>query len=394
MRQARAAGLLALSVVAASCAVAGPSMVGRGDVASPRAHAHDVRGASNAALAERRRLIAEGERSLASGDALAALRSFEQAALQVHAADIELGILRAQMQAGAYRQALAFAAHTAGVHLDEVEGRVLYAWLLNLGGQTEVANQTLRLAEVSAPDQPTVKEARKRFESGVLLADGALLALPARLAPYATGVAIDREVRVVGSALLLHDGQHALAPLDALPGAAMIWLRNGLGQAVTAQVQQRHEDIGLVLLKLGSAMPAAGGEVVPPRDAFAGSPAFAVDYPMDPAGRPAWPTLRAGFLGAGLPGDAADAKRLGVDLPGQGPRGGPVYDQGGRLIGLALRRTTPGGMDQLLPVSRLRGLMGERLGTPTPEVRSQAIGADALYERALRTCLQVLVAVP
>ena len=54
------------------------------------------------------------EALLASGKVAEARDAFEQAAALEHAADIELGILRSQMQAGHYRQALDFAAHTAG----------------------------------------------------------------------------------------------------------------------------------------------------------------------------------------------------------------------------------------------------------------------------------------
>jgi hypothetical protein len=342
-------------------------------------------------MAERRRLTAEGERLLAKGDVGGAMQAFEQAALQVHAADIELGILRTQMQAGAYRQALAFAAHTAGVHLDEVAGRVFYAWLLSLGGQVAIADQTLKLAEASAPDHPMVKEARKRFQSGVLLADGALLALPARLAPYAHGTTLCRDASVAGTALLLADGRHALAPQASIPASGSIWLRNGLGQVVAAQIDQGDDSLGVALLSLSGGLPVAGGELVSPHDAFAGSPAFASDYPSDPEGRPAWPVMRAGFLGAPLPGDGADARRLGVALPGVGPRGGPVYDQGGRLIGLALGQSMSGGTDRMIPVSILRSRLGERFGAQAVEPRPAAVGADELYERALKTTLQVLV---
>ena len=206
-------------------------------------HDHDA-GSTPQALAERQRLLDDGESRLRAGDADGARQAFEQAALQAHEAHIELGILRAQMQAGDYRHALAFAAHTAGVHLDDVQGRVFYAWLLKLGGQEAIAAQTLAQAEATAPDHPMVKAAHRHFQSGECLADGVLLSIPARLAPFATGAAVAPGARGVASALLLADGRHALAPQSAVPASGAIWLRNGLGQTVAAVPAQQGDQPG------------------------------------------------------------------------------------------------------------------------------------------------------
>lgn len=372
-------------------------------------HDHDA-GSTPQALAERRRLLDEGESRLRAGDADGARQAFEQAALQAHEAHIELGILRAQMQAGDYRHALAFAAHTAGVHLDEVQGRVFYAWLLKLGGQEAIAAQTLAQAEATAPVHPMVRAARRHFQSGECLADGVLLATPARLAPFATGAAVARGARVVASAILLADGRHALAPQAAVPASGAIWLRNGLGQTVAAVPAQQgaqttgdqqgdqqgaESGLGLVLLKLAAPLPLPGAMAVPPRDAFPGSPAYAIDYAPDMAGEAAWPLMRLGFLGAPtMAGSASPAgrHRLGVALPGASPRGGPVYDQGGRLVGLALRGIDQ--VDRLVPVAALRGRFGERFGSESTMPRPVPMATDELYERAMKASLQVLVGEP
>lgn len=380
----------ALNVVVAAFAVSAWAGTGHPD--------HDRIGSTPQSLAERQRLLAQGESGLALGDVDRARHAFEQAALMTHSADTELGILRTQMQAGEYRQALAFAAHTAGVHLDEVEGRVFYAWLLNLGGQVAVAEQTLKLAESQAPAHPMVKAVRQRFQAGPLAADDpALLAAPARLAPFATGASVSRDAQAVAAACLLADGLHALTWGSVLSHEGPIWLRNGLGQTVVAQIEQHDEALGLVLLKLASPLPVTADVVVPPRDAFPGSPAFVLDYPVDTRGTPSWPIMRAGFLGAPVPGAAIGTRRLGVALPGQGPRGGPVYDQGGRLIGLAGGSSALGAVDtadRLVPVSTLRHRFGERFGAQAEALRPVPVGADEIYERAMKSSLQVLVSVP
>ncbi|MCH8178813.1 MAG: hypothetical protein IIA02_03375 [Proteobacteria bacterium] len=393
-------------------------------------HAHDVR-SSPQALAERRRLIAEGEARLRAGDVAAARLAFEQAAQSAHEAEIELGWLRMQMQAGEYRQALAFAAHTAGVHLDHVEGAAFYAWLLNLGAQVQAATQTLDGVQARAPGHPLVQAVQQRWQSGALAPSADMLRLPARLAPYATGAQVPPGARVVATGLLLADGGHVLVPRAALPeglpGApsaeVRLWLRNGLGQTVEAQLEAKEASDGaslaseVVMLRLTQTLPVGGGEVVASRDAAPGTPAYAVDLPanqaldqgnnqgnnqsLDAAGEPAWPVMRAGFLG--LPLAAAQGKtRLGVALPGRGLRGGPVYDQGGRLIGVALGQMASPGQsgkadqpnahlpDLLLPVSALRARFGERFGRVAPPARPTPVGADELYELVLRSSLQVL----
>jgi hypothetical protein len=375
-------------------------------------HAHDDdAGSTPQSLAERRHLLDLGEASLAAGDIDGARRAFEQAANMAHMAEIELGMLRTQMQAGEYRQALAFAAHTAGVHLDDVEGAVFYAWLLNLGGQVAVADRTIQQAEARVPDHAALRAVRQRWQAGSPLASGDLLKPPGRLAPFSTGVVVDPRAQVVASALLLADGRHALVPRAALPDSGQIWVRNGLGQTVTATMAARkggHDGApapdqalgnvpALALLELGAALPVAGGEIVPPRDPFAGSPAFALDYPLDATGQPAWPVMRAGFLGSPVAGTAAtDLRRLGVALPGQGVRGGPVYDQGGRLLGLVLGAGAGASeaADRMIPVSMLRSQFGERFGAQALELRPPQVSADELYERAMKTTLQVLVARP
>lgn len=406
-------GGLALGLVALAGVWAAPAMSQVPVPADPRQepahehndephHDHDA-GSTPQALAERQRLLDEGENRLRAGDAEGARQVFEQAALQAHEARIELGILRAQMQAGDYRHALAFAAHTAGVHLDEVQGRVFYAWLLNLGGQEAIAAQTLAQAEATAPDHSMVQAVRRCFQSGSYAAEGVLLSAPARLAPFASGAVVTRGARVASSALLLADGRHALAPQAVLPAAGPIWLRNGLGQTVAAErdPQDAAQGQGLVLLKLAEPLPTPGVMVVPVRDAFPGSPAYAIDYTPDAAGEAAWPLMRLGFLGA--PTAAASAgpagsaepvmslRRLGVTLPGRGPRGGPVYDQGGRLVGLALGGEA---VDSLVLVGALRGRFGERFGKQDSAPRPVPLAPDELYEQAMKASLQVLVAAP
>jgi len=86
--------------------------------------------------------------------------------------------------------------------------------------------------------------------------------------------------------------------------------------------------------------------------------------------------MRAGFVGR---------PDLAIELP-PGPRGGPVFDGFGRLVGLAVAGSP--GRDRLLPVSVLEKYLGEA----PPAAPPQRVAVDEIYERALGIALQVIAA--
>jgi hypothetical protein len=215
-----------------------------------------------------------------------------------------------------------------------------------------------------------------------------LLEPPARLAPYASGDAA--RGAVVATATLLRGGKRALTAGSAIAVDAVdIWVRNGLGATVRASVERRF-DVGgvqLALLALDTPLPLPDGYAVAERAPFAGSVAYAAEFAAtSESAEPAWPMLRLGFLGRAR--NAADLPLLGIEMP-PGPRGGAVFDDAGRVVGIALRSTD--GRDRLAMIPALpddvQGLLGERSpGAPTP--RS---AMDVIYERALRITLQLIV---
>jgi hypothetical protein len=279
--------------------------------------------------APREALLQRAADALARGDAAGALRDYEAAAAQEHAADIENGIVRSLMLAGHYRRALAFAAHTAQAHPGAPEGARLYAQLLDVGGHGALA------ARVRPTDA----------------------APPPQIAPAsATGLLIDA-------------GRHALLPLRALRDLTTIELRDGHGRALAAQVVQRDNSLGLALLRLDTAPADAPRLVWAARDAFPGSPAHAIAATAD---EPPWPRLRSGFVGT---------QGLGIDLA-RGAPGGGVFDGAGRVIGVSL--AAGDGADRLVPVSALRRWLGALLNEPA-EASSPPVPTDAIYEAALRS---------
>jgi hypothetical protein len=218
-----------------------------------------------------------------------------------------------------------------------------------------------------------------------------LLEPPVRLAPYAQG-AVARGT-VVASATLIDGGQRALAPGGAIAAdAADIWVRNGLGSTVRAAVERRFGvgDSELALLMLDAPLPLPESFVVAERAPFAGSVGYAVEFAPTPGStEPAWPMLRLGFFGRALA--AAELPLLGIDIP-PGPRGGGVFDEAGRLAGVALR--APDGRDRLVMVAALPDDVRVLLGTRVPGGPTPRSAVDIIYERALRLTLQLIVANP
>ena len=351
----------------------------------------EVATVSPARLQERADLLKTGESALARRDTGAALDAFERAALIVHAADTEIALVRSQMQAGEYRRALAFGAHTAGAHLDAIGGSLLYVWLLHLGGQSAIAKRLLADTQTRLPDHPGAAALEQQIRSGAPVAGGLLLDLPTRLAPYGDRQGLPGAARVVGSAVLLPGGRQALVPLSLLPRSGRLWLRNGLGQLVRATPEKRWAAAGVVRVRLAHALPVADTLRLAAIDAFPGSPGFAVEYTRTPDAAPAWPIMRAGFLGA--PQGETGQRLLGIDMP-PGARGGPVFDGAGQLIGLALpggSRDHGQGDDRLVPVSQLKKAMGQATASPLPGALTRS-SADAVYEGSLKTSLQVITA--
>lgn len=373
----RALAVTALFGLAATCAIAQtrpdgsalPPMPGAWTVRTPL-----IDPAARAALVRR------GEAALAAGDAAAAREAFERAAQMQHAADIEIGIVRTQMLEGEYRQALAFASHTAGAHRDVAAGAALYGWLLHLGGQNAVARRLLDTARQSHPMDPDLASVWSLANPAP--DHDAAPDLPS-FAPRSFGAEVPDAARAVGSALLLADGRRAIAPLELVDSAPAVWVRNGLGRTVAARVSRREPESGLALLRLDAALDQVSMHWAA-REAFPGSPAFLAAAGDGRSSQAAWPRLQLGFLG--MPG--ADGSRLlGIPLP-HGAAGAPVVDGQGRLVGMAMR-PRPDGQPRLAGVQSLRSLAGDT-GTD-PEPSGAAVAIDEIYQQALRNSLQILV---
>lgn len=327
--------------------------------------------------------IATAETQLSQGRAVEAAQGFDRAANSEHAADIEAGLVRSYLQNGEFRRALAFASHTAGAHRDKSVGTALYAWLLHMSGQREFGQRLLQQARERLPQDALLAEVESQLGSSAPQVTRTMLAAPARLAPYPAGESVPGAARLVASGVLVDDGRGAVVPAWAMEGVQQVWLRNGSGRTWPARLQQRLGSLPLVLVTLQGAAEDAPALKAVARDAFPGSPGYAVAYTGHDEASPAWPWLRPGFLG-NL--DAASGqRRLGIELPSNALPGGPVFDTAGRLVGLS---SAGGG---LLPVSALQAELPGLFAAAPAEGPAARVPTDELYERAMKATLQVIV---
>jgi hypothetical protein len=336
-------------------------------------------------------LARDAEQLLAAGDARGAEAVLDRAAGATHAAEIEVALVRTYMQAGEYRRALGFAAHAAGAHREFPQASGLYAWLLHIGGQQQIAARLLDTAHEAAPDAPLLEGVRERLAQPWPLADGAMLAPPARLAPYAS--ADPAPAAVLGSALLVGGGRQALLPavlLDRVLGDATLWLRNGLGTTVRGKLARRIAvgGVSLALLELEQMLPIPSDLAAAARAPFAGAVGYLIEFAAtDQHATPAWPQLRLGFFGRA--GGAAELPLLGIEVP-TGARGGVVLDEAGRIAGIAVRSSD--GRDRLAPVALLQAETGALFGPVSLDRPTPRLPVDFVYERSLLLALQVIAA--
>ncbi len=321
------------------------------------------------ALAE---LLRRGEQALAAGDAAAARSAFEEASAKQHSAEVEIGATRTLMLEGEYRQALAFAAHTAGAHPEVAQGAVLYARLLALSGMTAVAAQVLERAAERSDARASIEAWRSAGADAVWLR------------PAAHGETLPPSARTRTGAWLLEDGIHALAPALGIDGCTHLWVRNGIGRTVAVSVERRMHEMGLVLLRLEVALPSDAGPAWAARDPFPGSPLYAGTTGQGDAASPAWPQLQVAFAGAA----GEHERRLGVDLPGNSAGAG-VLDTAGHFVGLSVP-AADSGHTNLLGVAELRrGLAAQPASAPLPTATGSR-PVDEIYEHMLLHTLTVL----
>ena len=292
--------------------------------------------------------------------------------------------MRAYLQAGEYRRALAFVAHTAVAHQNDPTGSALYAWLLNAMGQTLQSRRVLVEAIERMPNDALLQQVRKQLSSPAPTATPLLLRPPLRLAPY-SGV-LAKNARVVGQGVLIDEGAGALVDAAGFRRGARCWVRNALGQVSRVTMERRLEGADFGIVRLERRTLGTSSTRIASRPPFPGSVGHLVNFPAVHQLQLQWPLMHSGFVGS-VRGD--QSRTLGIEPPFRSV-GGPLFDATGALTGLSF--VDRAGRQSMFACSGNLSSHPDSRG-PVPETRTAtALSADAIYERALALVVQVLVA--
>ena len=378
------------SLCSLSLLLAAPGVHGAAPAQAPADPSHAIgvqtRDLAPGILARRTVLMKQGMAGLVAGNTSAAVTAFETAVSMAHAPDAELGLVRSYLQAGNYRQALAYSAHTAGAHKEEPEGTVLYVWLLHLGGQEAAAKRILHEARSRLPGNAALERVQRKLDDSAGPSSGTS-GVAGAFAPYSLPPLTEAAAALSGSGVLIDGGRRVLAPLAAVAHARKIWVRNGLGHLRKAAIETRFDKYGMALLKLDQSLPLTAGLMAASKDPFPGSVVYAVAYATVGGAEADWPVMRHGFLG--IPKGNGTDWELGITMPA-GPHGGPVFDASGALAGISM--STPIGKPTFVPISRIRQLTGDRLGSAAPAEKGPRMAMEQVYEKAMGAAVQVLMA--
>jgi hypothetical protein len=312
-------------------------------------------------------LLRSAEASLAKLDGATALNLFEKAAAIVHDSDVEVGIVRAHMQAGQFQRALSFCAHASGAHLDEPAPALLYAHLLKISGQTAYAEKL-------------TGEYRTRF--GGATSKHA----PVKLAPYFDAAGLPANAKMFSSGLCLPDGKHVAIPAASLASVKQkFWVRSSYGLLSEAVLESVVDKTGLAILKLKRpvTLENVAPLVINAKPAFPGSVAFGLTFKQQlPL---SWPLLWSVFMGNPI---QSDPSRRQLDTPDHmpPPMGATVFDQTGAAIGMMAPSKSK---LQLVPLN-FRELGIEFAKTEQLAAR-QKIAIDQIYQIGYANIVQVIV---
>ena len=322
--------------------------------------------------------------ALSKGDAARAAGLYEALAQQGESLEAEVGLIRASLQAGEFRKAVAYANLTAGEHPESGEAPALLAFLNDRAGRTEQAVAALKKLQSTRPDdwvpiaahadilidRLAPAEARAVIEGWNARHPGAArpeltrLLMRARVAEgtesgaapkttpvnraateYAEGWAVPsfqtlplagRRIVGAGNGVVVDGGKSVLTYAGVLgPSAHELLIRNGLGQLRRARVERLDRSKELIQVRLTEPFPATSSI---PQDQVS-SPegvrfCFALGFSVPRSADPAYPAIAPGLVfraDTGVGGLMQITSALG-----SGHDGAPVFDARGKLIGLAL----------------------------------------------------------
>lgn len=332
-------------------------------------------------------ILQAAERALAGGEPERAEQLFEQAAHSgANEAEAELGMVRAQLSAGEYRKALAFATLVAGEHRESADATAMLAWLEFLGGQQARARTRIDGMAAQAGYVGLARIVRDRLHALAEHPQAATLGTAAGLDPVPRATGARETLRASGTGIITGEGAHVITARRAQTAGGTFVVRNALGEVWEAVLDAGRSTSEVVLL----ALRANGGRPppsVPPGRAVPGSPCFVVLFPRADGNEPRWPILYAGLLGR------LEARSV-VSLlsPLASVADGVAFDAAGRLIGFVGAVPGETGAGSTPRVVLVDGSLAATAVPPGDVARPPGLPMGEVYERALRSVVTVFAA--
>lgn len=379
-------------------------------------------------------LMRQAAQALAAGDAQRAAGLYEQAATQYsESAEAEVGMVRAHLQAGAFREALSFAYLVAGEHAESAAAIAQLAYLEDRHGQTERALARLKQAALMFKDdlfllatrteilidrgaaaraaneldawfsnrQPSTALYLLRARAALAAGDragsvtwqnraalqpvsAAITANPLRPTPSMEPFALAADAQWnAGSGAIIDEGRRVLTLARIVDGAkGGVWVRNGLGKLRRAQVEALQAQEGIAVLRLDQAFaiatPLSAELLLAPTP---GRACLVMGYPLAESPEPAYPALSAGLVFRAVSPNALQT----TVAQSAGFSGAPVFDAQGRWLGLSL-----GASGQLLRAASLRALLPKARAIAAESKQAGNTSFEELYERFMPTVVQVI----
>lgn len=293
---------------------------------------------------------------LERNDSDEAKRILDESIRTLHAAEIELALVHAMMQAGQYQQALALAAHVQAEHAKFLEINLLYAWLLALGGHEKSAlnllDERLSSGAFSVAEAAQLAKMKMMMVSHRLFSGDWGIAQDARNQNLGIGknynpyqpVSLPILGQWQGAGLLSPDGQYVLVVQQDAADIVhrtksedryQIYVHlHGLVSARWHRSLGGNMDLLLLERPVNKASAFGQGTGVPKP----GQPVYIVGTPFANA-QPTWPLLQTDILGnvrqltpAGK--QSLNAFRLHLKNPAAGAT---VYNRVGQVLGLCMR---------------------------------------------------------
>ena len=326
-------------------------------------------------------------------------------------ADADIGQVRADLLAGEFRRASAFALLVSGEHPDSTEALAIGAFLEERAGQTDRAVDFLKKSLAKSPDSVPLVGAlaeilidRGRYQDATQILDGWIRAhraqpeialLRARVMPT-SGVASGTRAGegrwpapyfelfpqdIKGKSVngfVIDDGSRVVTLAAAVSQSGIpLYVRNGLGRLRQARLEKKAGELAILRLEEPYEPRWSLSQLAAP---VPGRAASVVGFGVVDRRAASWPALTAGWV---VQPQGKGPLRMSAELP-ESVAGSPVFDPQGRLVG-AIAPHVAGADAVVIPTNSLQSSSSE------PPASLAPVPPKELMERVQGAVVVVLI---